>query len=157
VIEKLVQLGASVDAFDVTGHDDAGRFTPLHAAASTGNVAAADALIRLGANSSIRDSKWSATAAGWARYFNHHAVRDVILAGPIDLFEALDFDLFDRIPQIVARDPSALERPFRAYADLAPRADQWWPQPDMTPLAWAIRTKKDEGARILRAMGAIDG
>jgi hypothetical protein len=82
------------------------------------------------------------------------AVRDVILSGPIDIFEALDFDLFDRIPQIVVRDPAALNRPFRAYADLPPRADQWWPQPDMTPLAWAIQTNKAEGVRILRELGA---
>jgi ankyrin repeat protein len=156
VIEKLLQLGASVDAFDAEGTtvDDAAHFTPLHAAATTGNVAAAEVLMKHGANPSIRESRWSATAAGWARYFKQDAVRDVILAGPIDIFEALDFNLFDRIPRIVDRDPAALNRPFRAYADLPPRADQWWPQPDTTPLAWAIQTNKPEGVRILRELGA---
>ena len=145
-----------MDAFDAAGNsvDAAARFTPLHAAATTGNVAAAEVLMKHGANPSIRESRWAATAAGWARHFKHDAVRDVVLAGPIDIFEALDFDLFDRIPQIVDGDPGALNRPFRAYADLPLRADQWWPQPDTTPLAWAIHSNKPEGVRILRELGA---
>ena len=107
-----------------------------------------------GANPSVRDSRWRATPAGWARYFGHVQVRDVILAGPIDIFEAIDFNLFDRIPEIVKRDPGARDRVFREYADLRPKPNQWWPPPDATPLAWARQTNNTEAVRVLITLGA---
>ncbi len=156
MIDTLVRFGASVDVFDepATAVDGADRFTALHVAASNNNVEAAAALLKHGANPSVRDSRWGATAAGWARYFGREQVRDVILAGPIDIFEAIDFNLLDRIPEIVKRDPGALDRVFREYADLRPKPNQWWPPPNATPLAWARQTNNSEAVRVLVGLGA---
>jgi len=156
VIDTLVRLGAAVNGFDepATAVDGAERLTALHVAASNNNVEAAAALLKHGANPSVRDSRWGATPARWARYFGREQVRDVILAGPIDIFEAIDFNLFDRIPEIVKRDPGALDRVFREYAELRPRPNQWWPPPDATPLAWARQTNNIEAERVLVGLGA---
>ena len=50
------------------------------------------------------------TPAGWADYAGHTALRDVILRGPIDIFQAIEFDRTERIPQLLKRDPGALDR-----------------------------------------------
>jgi hypothetical protein len=81
-------------------------------------------------------------------------VRDLILQGPIDLFEAIHHDLTARIPGILERDPAALDRPFREYATPQPRPDAWWPDPWWSPLAFAILRHKLDAARILLDHGA---
>jgi hypothetical protein len=68
VIETLIRFGASVDAWDdpQTAVDGTSRFTPLHGAAWRGNVAAAEILLKHGANPRIREEKYCSTPAGWA-------------------------------------------------------------------------------------------
>jgi uncharacterized protein len=154
-IETLIRRGAAVNAPDSaeTSVDGARGYTALHAAAWSGNAAAATVLLAHGADPTIRDRKYCSTPAGWANYAGHTAVRDLILAGPIDLFTAIEFDLTSRIPDILERDPDAIARPFRAYA---PECDdvEWAADADMTPLAWAVKCGKVAAAELLVARGA---
>ena len=60
----------------------------------------------------------------------------------------------DRIPEILARDPGALTRPFRDYAPPEWTPDEGAPEPDATPLAWAVAQNKAAAARVLSAHGA---
>jgi ankyrin repeat protein len=156
VIEALILSGASVDVWDepTTAVDATSRYSPLHAAASRGNAGAAAALLKHGANPSVREDRYCSTPAGWANYFGRTAVRDLILAGPIDIFDALDFDLTDRIPDILRRDPGALNRPFGEYARCQPRHGQWWPEPWSTPLVRAVVKNNADAARLLLEHGA---
>ena len=156
VIEQLIHHGADPNVYEdpKTAVDAAPHFTPLHAAAWAGNAEAVAALLAHGANVAAREEKYAGTPAGWATHAGHLVVRDAILAGAIDLFEAIDFDLVDRIPSIVAGDPTARERPFHTYVVPQPRANAWWPPPDCTPLAWAERRGKPDAARVLREQGA---
>jgi ankyrin repeat protein len=175
LVERLLQHGASVNVFDqpVTAVDGTGRLTPLHAAASRGNSPVVTTLMRHGASLSIRDDKYCGTPAGWANYFGYAEVRDQILQGAIDLFEVVDFDLPDRLDEVLARDPGALDRPFREYADCGTRPDQWWPEPWHTPLAWAVvkarvalvhalidrgaaRVTSPDGRRLIELAPAVD-
>jgi ankyrin repeat protein len=84
VIEKLIALGASVDAQDDrrTAVDETSRYTALDSAAWHGNLEAINVLLRHGANPRIRDEKYCATPAGWAAYAGQLEARDLILAGP---------------------------------------------------------------------------
>ncbi len=81
-------------------------------------------------------------------------MRDLILQGDIDIFEALGFDLTDRIPGILRRDPPALNRPFGEYAVPPDRDEAWWPDPWCTPIAWAVIKNKAAAARVLLDHGA---
>jgi ankyrin repeat protein len=157
LIRALLRAGASVDVRDDTSTaiDGATGYTPLHAAAFHGNTAAAEVLLEHGADPNLRDGKYCGTPAGWARYAGHHAVCDLILAGRIDPFQAIDHDLAHRIPGIVQRDPWLLEKRFGEYAKCARRADQWWPEPWHTPLWWAVHRNKADAVRALLEQGAV--
>jgi hypothetical protein len=98
--------------------------------------------------------RYCGTPAGWANYAGHIAVRDLILAGPIDVFEAISMDLVERVPDILHRDPGALNRPFGQHVICQPRPGQWWPEDWCTPLAWAVATNKPDAARALLEHGA---
>ncbi len=111
-------------------------------------------LLRYGANPTIRDDKYCATPAGWARYAGHTAVRDAILQGPIDVFDAIDHDRSDRIPAILDRDPDALTRTFGSYASCGDRPNQWWPRADQSPLSWAVDKQMAGAVQILTERGA---
>jgi len=156
VIEALIRYGASVNVRDdpSTSVDSTRGYTALHAAGFHGNQEAAAVLLKHGADPTIRDDKYCGTPAGWANYAGHAGVRDVILTGPIDIFEAIDRDRPDLIASILERDPAALTRPFAEYASCEPRPDQWWPEPCATPLAWAVAQNKVAAARVLAAHGA---
>jgi ankyrin repeat protein len=148
-IETLARLGASIDAEDdsTTAVDAIGGYTALHAAAWFGNTPAADALLRLGANPRLRDRKYCATAAGWADYSHHVETRDRIVAGAIDVFDAIALDRADRVIAILDADPAALERPFGTFAGCESRAH-------LTPLAWAAMQEKPDMVRLLHDRGA---
>lgn len=156
VIELLIKRGASVDAVDAvdTAVDGAGGYTALHAAAWNGNEEAAAMLLKYGANPTVRDDKYCATPAGWARYAGHTAVCDVILQGPIDVFDAIDHGKADRIPDILDRDPDALTRRFGAYASCGDRPNRWWPLADQSPLSWAVEKQNAKAVQILTERGA---
>jgi uncharacterized protein len=139
-----------------TAVDGAGSYTPLHAAAFSGNAAAVEILLKHGADPRVRDTKYCGTPAGWARYAGHNTVADRILQADVDVFDAINFDRDDRIAAILDRDPGALDRPFKAYLTwpIEPREDQWWPKPDCTPLEWATSQQKTNAVRILTERGA---
>ena len=135
-IELLIRLGASVDVWDdpKTAIDTAIGYTPLHAAAWHGNRDAAAVLLKHGAKASVREAKYCATPAGWADYSGHAEVRDLILDGPIDIFDAIVMDWPHRIPGVLALDPGALERPFGTYVIRPPNPSQSWvPDRSWTP------------------------
>ena len=157
ILEALLRHGASVGVRDDTSTsiDSASGYTALHAAAFHGNRAAIEVLMAHGADVTARDGKYCGTPAGWANYAGHHDCRDLILAGPIDIFDAITLDRVDRLRDILERDPPALHRPFRAYATCASRpGSQWWPDPDMTPLQWATSARKSAAVRLLISRGA---
>jgi ankyrin repeat protein len=153
VIELLVGHGASVNVRDdpATAVDSTHGYTALHAAAFAGNLEAIRALLAHGADPRIREDKYCATPAGWAAYAGHAAARDLILEGPIDVFDAISLDRPDLIPRILANDRDALTRPYGAYADCAELSED---DRKSTPLAWAFKQGKEEAARVLRAHGA---
>jgi ankyrin repeat protein len=137
-----------------TAIDQTEGYTPLHAAAFNGNDEAVAVLLKHGADPRARDRKYCGTPAGWARYAGHMATANLILDADIDLFDAIDFDRADRIGQILDRDPGAIGRPFKAYASCEAKPEQWWPEPDCTPLQWATRQNKANAIRILTERGA---
>jgi uncharacterized protein len=137
-----------------TAIDNAKGYTPLHAAAFNGNSEAAAVLLKHGANPRVRDGKYCATPAGWARYAGHLSTCDLILQADIDIFDAIDADRGDRITHLLDRDPEAIDRPFKAYASCPTRDDQWWPIPDCTPLQWAESQGKENARRVLMERGA---
>lgn len=156
VIEALLNAGASVSVRDdtKTAVDNTSGYTPLHAAAFGGNRSAVEVLLRHGANVRAREEKYQGTPAGWANYAGHPDVRDLILQGPIDIFEAISFGLTDRISEIVAREPEALNQPLSAYLFNPVTTVEWAPQGWQTPLAWAVSSGKEEAVRMLLELGA---
>jgi ankyrin repeat protein len=154
VMETLLRHGAQVDAQDdaETAVDSTPNYTPLHAAAFSGNTEAVRVLLAHGANVRARDGKYHATPAGWADYAGHPEIRDMILEGPIDMFDAIAFDRVDRLQGIFERG-SSLNQEIRRLlpVELTPddRMKPWW-----TPLAYAIVHGKTDAARELLRLGA---
>lgn len=148
VIEALVRHGASPNAIDdlQTSIDGVGRYTALHAAAWHGNTGAADALLRLGANPRIRDSKYHSTPLGWADFAGRAETRDRILQADIDIFDAITCGARARVATMLDADPGAVERPLAEYGAVE--------DGDLTPLAWALERGRPEIAELLRVRGA---
>ena len=155
VIDALVSHGASVNVEDdpTTAVDSTHGYTPLHEAAFRGNWSAATALLARGASATTRDSKYASTPAGWANYARHQELRDAILKGPIDMFDAIAFDLPHRIREVFDRDPAAINRPFGRYLSAPLPAEHWW-KAWWTPLAYAAVNDKYDAARALLDLGA---
>jgi ankyrin repeat protein len=152
VIETLIQAGASVHVRDdpKTSVDSTSGYTPLHAAAFNGNLSAASVLLQHGANVRAREEKYHGTPAGWANYAGHADIRDLILRGPIDIMEAVEHGLTNRIQTILEEDPEALHRPFSEYPLYPLYAEGWH-----TPLAFAVVARnKPETVRFLLNQGA---
>lgn len=151
VIEALIRAGASVDVRDdpKTAVDSTWGYTPLHAAAFHGNVSAASVLLEHGADVRVREEKYHGTPAGWADYAGHTEVRDLILDGPVDIMEAVEYGLPERILAILAQDAEALDRPFGAYPLYPLYAEGWY-----TPLAFAAIRGNMETVRFLLDHGA---
>ena len=151
VIEALIAAGAEVNIHDgpKTAIDNTSGFTPLHAAAWHGNVSAAKALLNHGANVRIREEKWHGTPAGWAAYAGRTEVRDLIKQYPVDIMEAIDFGLTERVLAIIAEDPEALNRPFSSYPIYPLYAEGWY-----TPLVFAVIRGHFETVRALLDCGA---
>lgn len=151
VVETLIRAGADVNARDDVrlAVDSTSGYTALHAAAWRGNSSAIAALLRHGASVRAREEKYHGTPAGWADYAGNRDARDLILTGPIDIIEAIQYGLVDRVSSILDEDPGALHRPFREYG-LFPLDAQAW----HTPLAYAVTRGRQEIVRLLIERGA---
>jgi hypothetical protein len=151
VIETLIHAGASVNVQDdpKTSVDSTYGYTPLHAAAFHGNLSAASVLLQHGANVRAREQKYHGTPAGWANYAGHTDVRDLILRGPVDIMEAVEYGLTQRIQTILEEDSEALRRPFSEYQLYPYDAEGWH-----TPLVFAVIRNKPEVVRFLLDQGA---
>lgn len=124
--------------------------TALHNAAGRGNEEIARLLMSRGASPAIREPFYDGTPVEWADFFDVRHMRDLFLnEGPICLFDALDFDRLDRVPDILGRDPDALERPFAKCLSRQPRPNDW-----MTPLVRMVDRGQTEAVKVLLAHGA---
>lgn len=154
VIEMLLRGGASVNVRAPTDSsvDHTVGYTALHAAAFHGNAAAVEVLLGHGASVRARETKYCGTPAGWARYAGHSEICQRILQADVDIFDAVDFGLVDRIPQIVARDPGAVTRRFGEYVNCETKDGDRWRDPNRTPLDAAYEKDDAETIRVLREL-----
>ena len=107
-------------------------------------------LLAHGASLTLRDPWYDSTAIGWADFFHYADLRDRLLNEPgICLLDALDYDRLDRLPEILARDPAAMERPFAQCVSRPPKPEDW-----QTPLARMVVRGKTEAVRALLDQGA---
>jgi ankyrin repeat protein len=134
-----------------TSIDSTSGYTPLHAAAWHGNLSAIDVLMKHGADVRAREEKYHGTPAGWADYAGHKKARDLILHGSIDIIEAIQFDMAQRVKAVLEEDPAALNRAFRDYGLFPWDAEAWH-----TPLAYAVARGREEIVRLLIERGAVE-
>jgi hypothetical protein len=64
---------------------------------------------------SAHEEKYHGTPAGWADYAGHKEARDLILRGSIDIIEAIQYDMAQRVKVVLEKDPTALNRAFLDY------------------------------------------
>ncbi len=134
--------------FDPNFMEDNG---PIH---NAGVLAENDEILRIllagGASLKLRDPWYDSTGAGWADFFNYGELRGRLLAEEgVCFFDALDFGRLDRVPEILARDPAALERPFAKCLSRDPKPEDW-----QTPLARMVLRGKTDAVRKLLEHGA---
>ena len=153
VIETLIRNGASVNVRDnpKTSIDSTSGYTPLHAAAWYGNVSAIDVLMKHGADVRAREEKYHGTPAGWADYAGHKEARDLILRGSIDIIEAIQYDMAQRLIVVLEEDPAALDRAFGDYGLFPWDAKAWH-----SPLAYAVTRGREDIVRLLIERGAVE-
>jgi ankyrin repeat protein len=151
VVDTLIRAGASVDMRDdpKTAIDSTWGYTPLHAAAFHGNLAAASVLLKHGANVRIREEKYHGTPAGWANYAGHTEVRDLILREPVDIMEAVEYGLTQRVLAILQQDRDAIHRLFQDYPLFPLYAEGWF-----TSLVFAVKFGQTDMVRLLLNQGA---
>jgi len=78
-VEILAGLGFDVNAKGRTDvPSDQPWQTALHKAAEDGHLELAQTLLRLGADPDIRDHRFDSTPLGWARYFGHQPLIDLL-------------------------------------------------------------------------------
>jgi ankyrin repeat protein len=110
------------------------------------------ALLAGGASLKLRDPWYDGTGIGWAEFFAHDKLRDKLLSEPdICLLDALDFGRYDRVPDILARDPGALNRPFARCISRDPTEND-----SQTPLARMMARGNEDAVGVLREHGARD-
>ena len=153
VIEALIRNGASVNVHDdpKTSNDSTSGYTPLHAAAWHGNLSAIEVLIKHGADVRAREEKYHGTPAGWADYAGRKEARDLILRGPIDIIEAIQYDMVPRVKAVLEEDPAALDRAFAEYGLFPWDAEAWH-----TPLAYAVTRGRKAIVRLLIDESAVE-
>ena len=124
--------------------------TALHSAAGGDRQEIMRLLLARGGSLTVREPFYDGTPVEWADFFDQRAMREMLLdEGPICLFDALDHDRLDRIPDILARDPAALNRPFAECLSREPKPEDW-----QTPLARMRARGKMEAVRVLEQYGA---
>jgi ankyrin repeat protein len=122
----------------------------LHSATGRAEQEILRLLLDRGASPAIREPFYDATPAGWADFFDQTAARDLLLSeGAISIFDALDFDRLDRVPDILARDPAALNRPFAECISRDPKPEDWH-----TPLKRMQNRGKTAAVKVLLEYGA---
>ncbi len=142
-VKLVLDLG-----FDPNYQEDSPAITA--AGALSANAELLPLLLAHGASLTLRDPWYDSTAVGWADFFNYTELRDKLLNEPgICLFDALDHDRLDRVPDILARDPAALERPFAECLSREPKPEDW-----QTPVERMMARGKTEAVRVLREHGA---
>jgi len=152
VIETLIRNGASVNVHDdpKTSIDSTSGYTPLHAASWHGNVSAIDVLMKHGADVRAR-REVSRHAGRMGRLRRHKEARDLILGGSIDIIEAIQYDMAQRVKAVLEEDPAALNRAFGDYGLFPWDAEAW-----QTPLAYAVARGREEIVRLLIERGAVE-
>jgi ankyrin repeat protein len=151
MVDTLLRNGAPVNIRDnpKTSIDSTAGYTPLHAAGWNGNLNAIPVLLSYGADVRAREEKYHGTPAGWADYAGHKEARDLILRGPVDIIDAIQYDLIDRAGSIIEEDPATLSRPFRDYGLFPMDAEAWH-----TPLAYAVMRGQEKVVRLFIERGA---
>lgn len=122
----------------------------IHGAAGSGNEEMVRLLLQRGASLSLRDPWYDGTGVEWADFSGQIALRDMLLnEGPICLFDSLDYGRLDRVPDVLARDPAALNRPLAQCLSRDPKPQDW-----QTPLVRMVDRGKTEAVRVLLERGA---
>jgi ankyrin repeat protein len=147
--EEAVNLGLDL-GFDPDWMDENAA---LHSAAGEGNEKIVRLLISRGASLTLREPWYDGTAVEWAEFFDHRELRDMLLnEAAICLFDALDYDRLDRVPDILARDPTALNRSFAECISRKPK-----PEDRQTPLVRMVDRGKTQAVSLLLDCGADIG
>lgn len=105
--------------------------TAMHRAAWEGDLAMVKRLVAKGADISNRENPFNSTPLSWAQHNVQREVFDWMRANcPIDLHDAVGFNLREHAEARVREDPTSVNR----------RLTQW-EAPQCTPLYWAAWTK----------------
>lgn len=122
----------------------------LHHAAGGNRQDMVRLLLQSGASLCVREPFYDGTPLEWADFFDQAPMREMLLSeGPICLFDALDLDRLDRVPDILARDPASLNRPFAECISRDPKPEDW-----QTPLVRMVDRGKTAAVRVLLEHGA---
>lgn len=141
-VRLAVDLGFDPDYVD--------EVAALHNASGGDKEEIVRLLLKRGASLSVREPFYDGTPVGWADFFDRTRMRDMLLSeGPIDLFDALEYDRLDRVPDILARDPAALNRPFAECLSRDPKPEDW-----QTPMMRMVDRGKTGAVRVLLEHGA---
>jgi ankyrin repeat protein len=121
VMEFLLEKDGNWDMIGVNNG------TLMHRAAWEGNLALVKRLVADGADINNRDNPFHSTPMSWAQHNKQTAVFDWLGANtPVDIHDAVGFNLFDHVEARVREDPSSVNK----------RIDHW-DTPQSTPLYWA--------------------
>jgi ankyrin repeat protein len=141
-VNLVLDLGFDPDVMD--------EVTAFQSAAGRGDEALVRLLLRRGASLTIREPFYDGTPVEWAEFFDHPHIRHLLLSeGAICIFDALEYDRLDRVPDVLARDPAALNRPFAKCISREPGPQDW-----QTPLTRMVDRGKTEAVRVLVDHGA---
>ena len=105
-IRLMAELGFPLG--DMTRHDGVGinlAATPLHNAASLGNLDMVKLLIALGARTDVRDPQYNGTPLGWAATSGQAPVVEHLLPSA-DVFDAVYSGAVERAAELLRKDPS---------------------------------------------------